>query len=174
MSNFHFLKCMQNTCKNSFGMNPFCMRFETHCGYNLIKYNVLKTAFLWAIFTSVNTWKTRAKTVLKLMNFAYVLKQFCEDKFEKHVQKNAFSWAFFTLVNASKTPAKNCVFVSNFHFGKCLQNTSKNHFQINDFCMCFWNTLWRQVWKTLVKNCGFVSNFHFGKCLQYKGKTVLK
>ena len=32
VSNFHFRKCLQNTCKNRFEINAFCRRFEILCG----------------------------------------------------------------------------------------------------------------------------------------------
>ena len=71
-----------------------------------------------------------------------------------------------------KKRAKNDVLVRHFHFGKCLQNTYKNHIESNDFCMC---SNLKQVVKTslknMQKNCVFVSNFHFGKCLINIGKN---
>ena len=32
MSNFLFVKCVENTCKNFLEMKPYCIRFETLCG----------------------------------------------------------------------------------------------------------------------------------------------
>ena len=71
-----------------------------------------------AIFTLVNACKTRGETVFKLMHFASVLRHFVETSFEKK-------------------RAKNSVFESNFHFGKCVENTSKNNFKMHAFCMSF-------------------------------------
>ena len=45
VGNFHFGKCLENTCKNRFEINALYMRFETFYGERL-KKKVLKKAFL--------------------------------------------------------------------------------------------------------------------------------
>ena len=82
------------------------------------KKNLRKAGVLWVIFTLINACKTCAKTVLKLMHFCMRFETLCGDKCEKKY-------------------AKNVVFVSNFHFGKCVQNTYINRFEIKLFCLLF-------------------------------------
>ena len=141
------------------------------------------------IFTLLNSCKTRSKTVLKLINFACVLRQLVETSL-KNRAKNIVSVSNFHFANACNTRAKtvfksmqfacvfryfvktNVVFVSNFHFGKCVQNTGKTVLKWIDFACVF-----RHFVETSFKKCAKRSvffSFNFGKCVKNTSKNLLE
>ena len=71
----------------------FACIFETLCEDKFEK-KMQKIAFLSAVFTLVSAWKTRGKTVLKLLHFACVLRHFVETSLKETCLKRRFSEKF--------------------------------------------------------------------------------
>ena len=61
-----------------------------------------------------------------------------------------------------KKSAKNGFFVSNFLFGKCVQNTRKDCFEINASCMRFETLCGDKFEKKRAKNGDLLKYFQFG------------
>ena len=76
LSNFLFGKCVKNIFKNRLEMNAFCMRFETLCGNKFEKKRAKNGEFLSNFQFGKCVEKRRAKTVLKFMHLACVLRHF--------------------------------------------------------------------------------------------------
>ena len=95
-----------------------------------------KNTVFVTIVSLVNASKTRAKTILKLMHLACVLKHFVETRFKTKRAKND---AFMSNLHFGKCVQKTCWkrrFYEQFPFGKCVEITGKNSLEMRFETLC--------------------------------------